>query len=49
MRPGGAGRPVLPDAVRGALDDFRRALGLDVHLWSTGDGDRRIQKLALVK
>nr|NIP57707.1 SpoIIE family protein phosphatase [Gemmatimonadota bacterium]NIR78096.1 SpoIIE family protein phosphatase [Gemmatimonadota bacterium]NIT86666.1 SpoIIE family protein phosphatase [Gemmatimonadota bacterium]NIU30516.1 SpoIIE family protein phosphatase [Gemmatimonadota bacterium]NIV60886.1 SpoIIE family protein phosphatase [Gemmatimonadota bacterium] len=42
MSPGGAGRPELPDAVRGTLDDFRRALGLDVHLWRAVDGDRRI-------
>ncbi|MBI4521978.1 MAG: SpoIIE family protein phosphatase [Gemmatimonadetes bacterium] len=31
----------LPDSVKAALDDFRRDLGWDVHLWAAGDGAPR--------
>jgi len=37
-----AGRLELPDAVRGTLDDFRTSLGLELHLWSCGNGGRWI-------
>lgn len=30
----------LPEAARGALDDFRRELGWDVHVWAVVDGAR---------
>ncbi len=41
MTPDPLAMPVLPDPVRRTLDEFRRELGLDVHLWEHGlDGER---------
>ena len=40
MSPGPARRAELPDVVRGTLDEFRSAFGLDLRLWSGENGDR---------
>lgn len=32
--------PALPEAVRGSLDEFRRALGVELFVWSGEEGER---------